>query len=336
MGGGDNEPDITKVPAPAGWTKSWLVFLVDTTLDAPKVFYPALATGAVWERGHLDANDAFVVDETITQSTSAAVTIDFSAIADRWVIYRVSVPFGDYQTAFTRQLGNFPAIKIYGYAEYRAFAPPTGFVSFLASPFIEEITMSNKDAGVSYWLADARASKHPSKLDYSAMIPPTSAITLNLFSQFSRLKELKLPQGLIVSSLDSCAAYCYSLETLDLSQCVITSVSNTSNLCTNCYNLRTLNLSGCDLSNVTAAWAAPNFSFCYMLTNLILDGTTWANVSTSFGNSPNLTHESLLALIASLPTLSGTTLTLSLHPTAKERLTQEEIAVAEEKGWTVA
>jgi len=68
---------------------------------------------------------------------------------------------------------------------------------------------------------------------------------------------------------------------------------------------------------------------------------TWRNIyqNISLPNSSTLTRDSLLVLINGLYDFIGagssTRRTLTLHATAKARLTEDDIAIAEAKGWTI-
>lgn len=58
-------------------------------------------------------------------------------------------------------------------------------------------------------------------------------------------------------------------------------------------------------------------------------------ISFSLSNSPHLTHDSLLVVLNTLPTVD-TAQTLTLHANSKSLLSEEDIAIATEKGWTIA
>lgn len=145
------------------------------------------------------------------------------------------------------------------------------------------------------------------------------------------------------------------LQKLDISGWSPSAVTNINNLFTNCV-LSALDLSGWDTSKVTVASGA--FHGCNTLTSLKLTGwtlntgTNVANmfrycssltdfypgtfyVSYSFSDSPNLSLDSLARIIEALPTVT-TSQTLTLHATAKAKLTEEQIATANTKGWTIA
>lgn len=99
-----------------------------------------------------------------------------------------------------------------------------------------------------------------------------------------------------------------------------------------CISLETLNLSGIDMSAVTNTQYM--FMGCVSLKNLILTGATLPGVSFSLSAATLLTVESLVAVMAALPTVSSATLTIGA--TNKAKLTEEQLAVATGKGWTVS
>lgn len=109
----------------------------------------------------------------------------------------------------------------------------------------------------------------------------------------------------------------------------------------NCVNMTTLEIKGtADWSGI-ANYQESNastamFYRCDSLTNII--GTiTGIKNNLYMGQSPNLTHDSLLVIINGLADLTGTTgKTLTLHATAKARLTADDIAIATAKNWTIS
>lgn len=97
------------------------------------------------------------------------------------------------------------------------------------------------------------------------------------------------------------------------------------------YNIRTINLEGVDFSELTDEGSS--FRNCYNLQYLKLNDT-WAQ-SVTLPESPRLTRESILGLFNDLPEIT-TNKKITLHKTAKGRVTPEEIAIVTQKGWTVA
>lgn len=73
------------------------------------------------------------------------------------------------------------------------------------------------------------------------------------------------------------------------------------------------------------------------ITTLIFTSDSVINGNLDVKNNYNLTHDSLMSIINCLidNTSSGTKKTLTINDTNKGKLTAEELAVAEKKGWTV-
>ncbi|KAA6347896.1 hypothetical protein EZS27_004676 [termite gut metagenome] len=109
----------------------------------------------------------------------------------------------------------------------------------------------------------------------------------------------------------------------DISAC--TSVYSMFSLCTSLISVPELNLLNC-LPDITSA-----FYMCTSLTNCYLINL---KPSINFNNSSNLTRDSIMFMINNSQT--GTNRIMTLHATAKNRLTQEDINDANLKGWTFA
>ena len=139
---------------------------------------------------------------------------------------------------------------------------------------------------------------------------------------------------------------CDKLTTLDLSSFDTSAVTSMGGMFDNCDRLTTLDLSSFDTSAVTNM----GFMFynCNNLTTIIgnhtleevQDGTIKAlkgtKVSLNLSYSPLLERASILALFYGLADLTGNTKeTISLHGTAKARLTAEDIKIATDKNWDV-
>ena len=159
-----------------------------------------------------------------------------------------------------------------------------------------------------------------------------------------------------VTNLENAWQYCYNLQSLDLSGWDVARVTTLSNVWNSCYSLQSLNLSGWDVSGVTGMRNA--WQYCYSLQSLNLSGWDVSRLSSTNVAYPNgsmladywpsvisinqnynsaeaLSIASLLRIIDSLPVVTETR-TLTLGKTNKLKLTAEQIAVATQKGWTVA
>ena len=125
-------------------------------------------------------------------------------------------------------------------------------------------------------------------------------------------------------------AGCYSLQSLDLSGWDTGSVTTLPGAWQGCNNLQSLNLSGWDTGSVTNLWDA--WKNCYSLVDY------WPSVISinhNYDGAAALSIASLLRIIDSLPVATGAR-TLTLGQVNKLKLTAEQIAVATQKGWTVA
>ena len=116
-------------------------------------------------------------------------------------------------------------------------------------------------------------------------------------------------------------------------------VTNMSNMFSGCIGLTTLELSNFNTSAVTTMDRI--FENCTQLTNLQLNdlGHNTNCKSLLLRNSSNLTRESCLFLFEHAfdrATAGYPTFTITLHADAKARLSEEDIAIATAKGFTVA
>lgn len=166
----------------------------------------------------------------------------------------------------------------------------------------------------------------------------------------------KLLDVFSVTTLRSAWNACYNLQSLDISGWDVSSVTTMAYAWADCYNLQSLNLSGWDVSSVTNLSSA--WSGCCSLQSLDLSGWdtgsvtnlqgAWSgcyslvdywpsviSINQTYSSAAALSIASLLRIIASLPVATEAR-TLTLGQTNKLKLTAEQIAVATQKGWTVA
>ena len=132
-----------------------------------------------------------------------------------------------------------------------------------------------------------------------------------------------------VTNLQAAWNACYSLQSLNLSGWDTGSVTTLRDAWLNCNSLQSIDLSGWDVSHLSTNVAYPNG---YMLTDY------WPSVisiNQYYSSATSLSIASLLRIIASLPVVTVAR-TLTLGQTNKLKLTAEQIAVATQKGWTVA
>lgn len=114
-------------------------------------------------------------------------------------------------------------------------------------------------------------------------------------------------------------------ETLDVSQ--VTSLPGTWQ---NCASLVNLDLSGWDVSQVTSL--SNTWYNCASLVNL---DPAIIRADFSLSKSTYLTIDSLVAQLEALPTVTSPT-TITIGSKNQSKLTEEQIKIATDKGWTVA
>lgn len=178
------------------------------------------------------------------------------------------------------------------------------------------------------------------------------------FRGCTMLKEINISNWSMDNATLNQAFYnCNSLETLKLPDLSATKTSNLSLTFANCTRLKELDLSTMDNSGITNSnyfnntfsgdrsletlkvsnfkiGAGNMFVNCIALKNIV--GSVVITVAISFNSSP-LTRESALVLINGLTDRTGSTaLELTLHANTKALLTDEDIAIATAKNWTIA
>ena len=131
---------------------------------------------------------------------------------------------------------------------------------------------------------------------------------------------------------------CSSLQSVDMSGWDTTNwaVTNLGNMFNDCYSLQSVDMSGWDTTN----WAVTNLNYmfngCYSLQVLKFGAkTVWPALATQINNTSSLRHNSIVALFNALPTVT-TSVTLTLGKNNLARVSDDEIAIATGKGWTVA
>ena len=132
-----------------------------------------------------------------------------------------------------------------------------------------------------------------------------------------------------VTNMGNMFSYCYGLTTLNANGWSTSNVSNMLDMFYNCQKITSLDLSSWDISSVTEMFHM--FTNCNNLISL----NSMQNIPLSLSlNSTKLDQTSLVDVINNLKTVT-TTKTLTLGTTLLAKLTEEQIAVAVNKGWTV-
>lgn len=163
----------------------------------------------------------------------------------------------------------------------------------------------------------------------------------SMFSNCTSLTSLNLSNWNTsnVTNMSAMFSFCSSLTSLDLSSFDTSNVTDMSTMFNSCRSLTSLNLSSWNTSNVTymssmfsdiSGWKAEPINITF--------GNNWASndaVTSLDFSTCDLTHDSCLDLFNKLATKSSSA-TLKLSDTTKDYMSEEEIAIATGKGWTVA
>ena len=123
---------------------------------------------------------------------------------------------------------------------------------------------------------------------------------------------------------------CSKLTTIDLSNWNTSKVTYMGAMFQKCSSLIDLDLSNFDTSNVTDM--SLMFNSCNSLTNLIAPKNISADLDLS--SCKKITHDSLMSIINNLATVT-TTKKLTVGFSNLSKISNEDIAIATNKGWTV-
>ena len=133
-----------------------------------------------------------------------------------------------------------------------------------------------------------------------------------------------------VTDMSSMFNSCISLTSLDVSNFDTSQVTKMNTMFFYCRSLTSLDVSNFDTSKVTNT--SNMFNACQALTNFT---SCVFRTSVSFNGSNKLSHASLMSIINNLARVT-TSQTLTIGTTNKAKLASNEIAIATNKGWTVA
>lgn len=310
------------------------------------------------KRGYIE-NGEFIPVETIPYQRKLPINYDMDG--RDFVVYELANLRGvGVSGSNHRQIGAAPLLETYGTA-YPGNNPFFGGNSYCGS-------FSARTKSVTVYAAELSGPLMMSGYNYPCTIEyldtdgwtlKTSFVSLaRAFCQFTHLRKIKVPfdTSLVtsmqhmfsndfsleevdisafntssVTTMQEMFASCRSIRKLDLKHFNTSKVTNFGNMFNGCYNLYDLDFSSLDTSAVAANTTLIMFQDCDNLTNLKVGKIT---VSFKFNNCGSLSHESLLNIISALAeTSSALTLTIGSKNIAK--LTEAEIAIATEKGWTV-
>ena len=346
----DGWPDYDSCIKRAGQDVLYLT-CTPTEDNSTVVFQITTAGGGQYlvERGSIDS-DGFTAAEAALVDSGTAYEDDLGT-EDEYAVFRLTAPddalssfcFGTTSAATSYPVGEIwgrtedLTVPAYGFAgsELQAVDILTGTVTLGARAF--------RECGAAY-LNVRRWDAAPTSLQH-------------MFYNCGNLSAPDLGGWDTSNAKDMSQAFyhCTALTGLDLSGWDTGSVTTLYYTFSGCTALTDLDLSGWNTENVTTM--AGLFSGCSGLVSLNLGGwdtgkvTTFSNaftcsaltdftppemhISFSLSGCPQLSDDSIQAVIDCLQEVEEAQ-TLTLHSTVLAKLTEEQLAAAEAKGWTVA
>lgn len=352
-------PDLESLGKPEGGT----IYLTYDCRDTISGAYPGrmrlMVNGLIsLERGRVE-NGQFTATAVVGQIVTGQYGEDLPADEGDFVVYRLKCSglwsFTD-DNQFTLYLQ--PCVEVYGTADggagslmeahsYRGPAQSVksfvlygnifnGFTGTGAANYDYAVERLNMEDWVT---GSVRTSLSWSLGNLTYLKKLTVPFDTSAVTNFSYLFSGNMSmEQLDISAMDTSAATTMNgmftnnkrLRSLDLSHFKTAGVEVFTNMFNGCTSLTDLDFSGLDTS--AAAEATINmFNNCYNLTNLKVGKIT---KNFRFAVAGKLTHESLLNVIAALAE-TETTQTLTIGAANLAKLSEEEIAAATEKGWTV-
>ena len=298
------------------------------------------------DRGHIE-NGEFVVDERVAENQyysheNSDFIIELPQDAGRYISYRVSSidPTQDVNHVNIRLYDSKnaprqhqPVVEVFLWQLGAGSVAPIR-CGQLTTPYTSLMICKGCDlqGGTStYWGSGASV---PDVIIWDNAGTPNGFGYLPFSALGIKCKYLCITNSALemVSDAQYQFAAASGLRELDFSGTTITATAM-NNCFSECSGLRRLDLSGWDMASVTSMTNA--FAKMSALEELVLP--SMPSISFSLSDCTALTVDSLVGVIAALPELvEDTTATLTLGDTNTAKLTEEQIAVATEKGWTIA
>lgn len=313
-------PDLSKLDR----TGQVVYFVVDTS-RAETTTYGSFGIrpvpGGTMERGHISSNGTFVVDETIQIASAEYWLQALNKNGERFWVYRFTSESNitTIQANYPTNVQSYsPLVEVYGNLPYAT--------SFTVANSLETIIV-----------IDLKINVFPSGTNkaFKVILDGTFKLVANAFYMNKVITELDMTKWNINAN-DTFSGFAFTTQRL---RKIIFGTHNTSsvttiaNMLNGATSLNHIDISGLNLSGVTTTTSAFGSSNCDGVTDI--DGWTPIYVSYALDRWRNLTHDSLMKVINSLPTVQ-TSQTLTLGSVNLGRLSSEEIAIATAKGWTVA
>ncbi len=303
-------------------------------LSVGLVIYTAPA-GTIARIGRIE-NGEFTPIRTLTRSTSSPNFLEtFFPSDDDYVAVELNLNnVSSGRITFQTDRGVIDScVEVYGRPGNVAFMDYNTAYYGSFGPFIQSVTLLDYETATSPSISSFYSyAKSLQYINLSDFVLTRQSMDYSSFARLPQIESLVFPESVPdATNISSAFSGAVNLLTLDLSMIDVSSVTNFANAFYMCVLLNVLNISGWDMQSATNT--TNMFTSCSRLTSLVTNGT---KIYTSFSVSPtSLDHDSLVGLLNALQPVTATQ-TITLGATLQAKLTNAEIAIATEKGWTVA
>lgn len=151
-------------------------------------------------------------------------------------------------------------------------------------------------------------------------------------AMFSGCTRLTRTGDISIGKLSRCSRMfelCHSLQASNIK--TLTDTGEIAALYSGCASILTITIT---ISGDNVKFGDDCFAGCTSLKRLAINSDGWSGSSINLADSSLLTRENVVNLFTALPTAGGS-YTITLNSTAKSRLSETEIAIATDKGYTV-
>lgn len=266
-------------------------------------------------------------DVTITENGTTTVSADAGYTGLGTVGITTNVSGGDVSEYFNMSIAGGSSAWKNILKKYPSPITITGTsVGYTFSDYyLTELPTINIDSSITILNYLFSNCKGPTTIDISNFNTPSLVAISNMFAGCEHAKTIIFGNGFVTRSVlnfSSMFSYCTSLETLDLSMFDFSTGNYMTNMFQMCESLKNLTF-------------GINFGKGYETS----ESANYSRYTLDLSASTLLTHDSLMSVINGLYDIASAgvqTQQLILGTTLKNKLSASEIAIAENKGWTVS
>lgn len=288
------------------------------------------------ERGLTDAIGNFIADSYVDINNNTWYDELIPTTYTGYVWYRVSAVSSHIKNVETRRNITWEGITL----AYSQSGVIERLVRLPYADYYGTVNYNNYSTEAHVRICDTKINynvRRPAiKVELINLQLPTSTSRIELDGGYS-LQDLSFDAplwGSDVTTLYREFQNCPSLRELDLSMCDFRKITDVRQLFNACYSLKKVKFPADEKKNMPVLASTDSYTFNYISYNCEFENFLSIPISFSITGLYCATRETLLTILNALPTVTNQTLTMGDYNLAK--LTDEEKAIATEKGWTLA